>query len=407
MSLENRFGEFALIIKLVGGIAAGIVIGLLANSAVIEVVCTVKYVIGQLIYYTVPLIIIAFIAPSIVKLGSNANKMLGAGVLLAYLSAAGAATMAAIAGYVIIPNLSIATQVEGLRELPEVIFQLNIPPIMSVMTALVTAILLGCTTIWTKANTFTNLMNEFEKMMMQVVHRVVIPVLPFFIAATFASLAYEGSLTRQLPVFLEVIVIVLVGQFVWLTILYLIAGMISGKNPIEVVRHYSPAYITAVGTMSSAATLPVSLSCASKSEILSKDTVEFMVPMGATIHLCGSVLTETFFAMTISMMLYGHLPSVSVMALFILLFGIFAIGAPGVPGGTVMASLGIVVGVLQFDPAGVALLVAVFALQDSFGTACNVTGDGALTLMLEGLFNRNGELQKDRLCDTGLETKSN
>ena len=148
--------------------------------------------------------------------------------------------------------------------------------------------------------------------------------------------------------------------------------------------------------MSSAATLPVSLECASKSEVLGKDTVEFMVPLGATIHLCGSVLTETFFAMTISMMLYGSLPSVGTMALFIVLFGIFAIGAPGVPGGTVMASLGIVVGVLGFDPAGVALLLAVFALQDSFGTACNVTGDGALALMMEGIFNRNGELEKAR-----------
>jgi Na+/H+-dicarboxylate symporter len=147
--------------------------------------------------------------------------------------------------------------------------------------------------------------------------------------------------------------------------------------------------------MSSAATLPVALECASKSKVLSRNTVEFMVPMGATIHLCGSVLTETFFAMTISQMLYGTLPEISTMMLFIVLFGIFAIGAPGVPGGTVMASLGIVVGVLHFDPAGVALLLAVFALQDSFGTACNVTGDGALTLMLEGFFNRNGQLQEE------------
>ncbi len=144
--------------------------------------------------------------------------------------------------------------------------------------------------------------------------------------------------------------------------------------------------------MSSAATLPVSLECAAKSKVLSKSVVEFMVPLGATVHLCGSVLTETFFAMTISMMLYGTLPSVATMALFIALFGIFAIGAPGVPGGTVMASLGIVVGVLHFDPAGVALLLAIFALQDSFGTACNVTGDGALALMLEGIFNKDKKL---------------
>lgn len=396
MTKESKFKEFGLIIKLLIGIAVGVGIGLFANHAVMEVVVTAKYVMGQFIFYTVPLVILAFIAPAITRLGQNASKMLGVGVSLAYLSAAGAATMAAVAGYVLIPHLSIATQVEGLRELPEVVFQLSIPPIMSVMTALVTAIVLGIATIWVKAKTFESMLGEFEKIMMQVVTRIIIPVLPFFIAATFAGLAYEGSLTKQLPVFLEVIVIVLIGHFIWLTFLYTLAGIISKRNPLEVFKHYPPAYLTAVGTMSSAATLPVSLECAGKSKALGKDTVEFMVPLGATIHLCGSVLTETFFAMTISMMLYGTLPSVGTMTLFILLFGIFAIGAPGVPGGTVMASLGIVVGVLGFDPAGVALLLAVFALQDSFGTACNVTGDGALALMMEGIFNRNGELDKAR-----------
>lgn len=401
MSSKSRFGEFGLIFKLVFGIIIGVGIGLFANEAVMDVVVTAKYVMGQFIYYTVPLVIIAFIAPAITRLGLNANKMLGAGVGLAYVSAAGAATLAAVAGYAIIPHLSIATQVEGLRELPEVVFKLSIPPIMSVMTALVTAVMLGVATIWTKARTFAAILDEFESIIMQVVTRIVIPVLPFFIAATFAGLAYEGSLTRQLPVFLEVIVLVLLGHWIWLTVLYTIAGVLSGRNPVEVIRHYIPAYLTAVGTMSSAATLPVALECAGKSKVLSKDTVEFMVPMGATIHLCGSVLTETFFAMTISMMLYGHLPAMGTMILFILLFGIFAIGAPGVPGGTVMASLGIVVGVLHFDPAGVALLLAVFALQDSFGTACNVTGDGALTLMLEGLFNRHGELNEPGLQEMG------
>ncbi|WP_319763900.1 dicarboxylate/amino acid:cation symporter [Maridesulfovibrio sp.] len=396
MSNDSKLKEFGLIIKLLIGIAIGVGIGLFANHAIMEVVVTAKYVMGQFIFYTVPLVILAFIAPAITRLGQNASKMLGVGVSLAYLSAAGAATMAAVAGYILIPHLSIATQIEGLRELPKVVFQLSIPPIMSVMTALITAVILGIATIWVKAKTFENLLGEFENIMMQVVSRIIIPVLPFFIAATFAGLAYEGSLTKQLPVFMEVIVIVLIGHFIWLSLLYTLAGIISKRNPLEVFKHYPPAYLTAVGTMSSAATLPVSLECASKSEVLGKDTVEFMVPLGATIHLCGSVLTETFFAMTISMMLYGSLPSVGTMALFIVLFGIFAIGAPGVPGGTVMASLGIVVGVLGFDPAGVALLLAVFALQDSFGTACNVTGDGALALMMEGIFNRNGELEKAR-----------
>ncbi|MEZ6854652.1 dicarboxylate/amino acid:cation symporter [Halodesulfovibrio aestuarii] len=389
MSFFKRFGEFGLILQLLIGIAVGVVVGLTAGNGVMQVVVSAKYVLGQFIFYTVPLVIIAFIAPAIVRLGQNASSMLFAGVSFAYLSAAGAATMAAVAGYLIIPHLSIATEIHALHELPEALFQLNIPPVMSVMTALITALLFGLATVWSKAETFERIFSDFEKIMMFVVTRVVIPVLPFFIATTFAGLAYEGTLTEQLPVFLKVVLIVILGQLIWLTVLYTIAGIISKRNPLEVLRHYSPAYLTAVGTMSSAATLPVSLKCASKSKVLSENVVEFMIPLGATVHLCGSVLTETFFAMTISMMLYGALPPVGTMALFILLFGIFAVGAPGVPGGTVMASLGIVVGVLHFDPAGVALLLAIFALQDSFGTACNVTGDGALALMLEGIFNNN------------------
>ena len=191
-------------------------------------------------------------------------------------------------------------------------------------------------------------------------------------------------ITHQLPAFLQIIVIVMLGHYVWLAVLYLIAGAYAKKNPWEVLRYYGPAYLTAVGTMSSAATLSVALDGARKSKVLRRDMVDFGVPLFANIHLCGSVLTEVFFCMTISKMLYGQLPSVGTMILFCLLLGIFAIGAPGVPGGTVMASLGLITSVLGFDDAGTGLMLAIFALQDSFGTACNVTGDGALTLFLTG-----------------------
>lgn len=392
MSERQAKGEWGLINRLLTGIALGIAVGLLANESVMAVIGSVKYIIGQFIFYTIPLVIIAFIAPAITKLRHNASKMLGAGLSISYLSAIGAASMAYMVGLLVIPHMSVPTSLESLRQLPEAAFQMNIPPIMSVMTALVTAIVLGVTALATCATAIEKALFEFENMMMMVVKKMVIPVLPLFIATTFAGLAYQGTLTQQLPVFLKVVLLALLGHAVWLAVLYGIAGVISGRNPYEVIRHYGPAYLTAVGTMSSAATLPVALSCARKSKVLSQETVDFMVPMGSTIHLCGSVITETFFCMVISMMLYGSLPSFGTMVVFIMLFGIFAVGAPGVPGGTVMASMGIVVGVLGFDQAGVALLLAVFALQDSFGTACNVTGDGAITLMLEGLFNKNGEL---------------
>ncbi len=332
-----------------------------------------------------PLIIIGFIAPSIAKLKSNASKLLGFAVLLAYLSSVGAAAFSSFLGYVLIPKLSITPVTEGLKELPKLIFKLDIDPIMSVMSALVFSILIGLATAWTKANLFEKLLDQFQGIVLSIVNRIVIPILPLFIASTFATLAYEGSITTQLPVFIKVIVIVLIGHFIWLAVLYLIAGLISGKNPWQVLKNYGPAYLTAVGTMSSAATLPVALKSAKKSDVLREDIVDFAIPLCANIHLCGSVLTEVFFVMTVSQILYGQLPSVSSMILFILLLGVFAIGAPGVPGGTVMASLGLIISVLGFSEAGTALILTIFALQDSFGTACNITGDGALALMLSGI----------------------
>ena len=260
---------------------------------------------------------------------------------------------------------------------------------MSVMSALVFSVMIGLAATWTKAKLVTGLLDEFQKIVLALVSRIIIPILPLFIGSTFCGLAYEGTITRQLPVFLEIIVLVLAGHFIWMAFLYILAGIYSGENPLEVVRHYAPAYLTAVGTMSSAATLAVALQCASRAKPLRKDLVNFGIPLFANIHLCGSVLTEVFFCMAVSKILYGSVPTPGTMGLFCLLLGVFAIGAPGVPGGTVMASLGIITGVLKFDSSGTALMLTIFALQDSFGTACNVTGDGALTLMLTGYAKRH------------------
>lgn len=370
--------------RLILGIVIGILCGLVFPESVMKVIVTLQYIMGQLITFCVPLIIIGFIAPSITKLGGNASRLLGVAVVIAYVSSICAAFMSTAAGYALIPHLSIDTSVAGLRELPEVVFELNIPQIMSVMSALVLSVLLGLAATWTKSQKTIDILAEFQNIVLDIVSKVIIPVLPFYIAATFCNLSYEGSITRQLPAFLQVIIIVMVGHYIWLAVLYLLAGAYSGKNPWEVLRHYGPAYLTAVGTMSSAATLAVALDCAGKSKVLRRDMVSFGIPLFANIHLCGSVLTEVFFCMTISKMLYGSIPSLGTMVLFCLLLGVFAIGAPGVPGGTVMASLGLITGVLLFQNDGTALMLAIFALQDSFGTACNVTGDGALTLMLTG-----------------------
>ena len=376
--------------RLILGIAVGILCGLVFPESVMKVIVTLQYIMGQLITFCVPLIIIGFIAPSITKLGANASRLLGVAVIIAYASSICAAFMSTGAGYILIPHLSIDTSVAGLRDLPEVVFELNIPQIMPVMSALVLSVLLGLAATWTKSQKIIDILAEFQNIVLDIVSKIIIPVLPFYIATTFCNLSYEGMITHQLPAFIQIILIVMAGHYIWLAVLYLLAGAYSGKNPWEVLRHYGPAYLTAVGTMSSAATLAVALRCARKSSVLREDMVSFGVPLFANIHLCGSVLTEVFFCMTISKILYGTLPSVGTMILFCMLLGIFAIGAPGVPGGTVMASLGLITGVLLFDDAGTALMLAIFALQDSFGTACNVTGDGALTLMLTGYVEKHG-----------------
>lgn len=388
---KNSFFK-SLPFKLLVGVVLGLVIGLILNSAetsgfitgVLNVVVTLKYILGQVINFCVPLIIIGFIAPSITKLGNSASRMLGVAIVIAYASSVGAALFSMAAGYALIPHLSIVTDVEGLKALPDIVFELAIPQIMSVMSALVFSVMVGLAATWNKAKLISGILDEFQKIVLSLVSKVIIPILPFFIALTFCSLAYEGSITKQLPVFLQVIVIVLLGHFIWMALLYGLAGAYAKENPMEVVKNYGPAYLTAVGTMSSAATLAVALQCANKCKPLRKDMVQFGIPLFANIHLCGSVLTEVFFCMTISKILYGSVPSLGTMILFCVLLGVFAIGAPGVPGGTVMASLGIITGVLKFDDAGTALMLTIFALQDSFGTACNVTGDGALTLMLTG-----------------------
>ena len=376
------------IVQLLAGVIAGILLGTVANEQAMYVVVSVKHILGQLIFFMVPLIILGFVAPSIARLENNVGGMLGIALLLAYTSSVAGGLFAAFVGYEAIPFLHVDTAGSTLKEIPAMLFQLDIPPVMSVISALVLALMLGISAVWIRSSVVQDLLESFQQMILLLVTRVLIPVLPFFIAANFCVLSYEGSIASQLPIFVSVILIAIVCHYIWLFVLYGLAGIYAGKNPLRVLKHYGPAYLTAVGTMSSAATLGVALQCAGKSDVLRKDVTDFSIPLFANVHLCGSVITEVFFVMTVSQVLYGVIPPLATMITFVFLLGIFAIAAPGVPGGTVMASLGIVLSVLGFDEAGTALLLTIFALQDSFGTACNVTGDGALSLALTGYANK-------------------
>lgn len=371
------------IVQLLVAVIFGIIAGFFVEGSVLSAIVSIKHLSGQIIFFLVPLIILGFIAPSIAHLRSNASKMLLFAFGIAYLSSIGASFFGTGVGYQVIPHLHIASDANALKALPENMLKIDIPPVMNVMTALVLAALIGLATAWVKSDEFSRLLDIFQKMVLELVKKVLLPVLPIFIATNFCILSYQGAVTKQLPVFLSILVVVIVCHYIWLALLYGIAALYSRKNSLQVLKFYGPAYLTALGTMSSAATLGVALECAHKSPILRKEISDVTVPLFANIHLCGSILTETVFVMTVSQLLYGSMPDFFTLALFILLLGLFAIGAPGVPGGTVLASLGLILSVLQFDEAGTALLLTIFALQDSFGTACNVTGDGALTLITD------------------------
>ena len=371
------------IVQLLIAVIVGIVAGFYVDGTVLSAIVSLKHVSGQVIFFLVPLIILGFIAPSIAHLRSNASKMLLFAFGIAYLSSIGASFFGAAVGYQVIPHLDIASDANALKALPENMLKIDIPPVMNVMTALVLAALIGLATAWVKSDEFSRLLDTFQKMVLELVKKILLPVLPVFIFSNFCILSYQGAVTKQLPVFLSILLVVIVCHYIWLALLYGIASIYSKKNGWNVLKYYGPAYLTALGTMSSAATLGVALHCAHKSPILRKEISDVTVPLFANIHLCGSILTETVFVMTVSKLMYGTLPDPFTLVLFILLLGLFAIGAPGVPGGTVLASLGLIISVLQFDEAGTALLLTIFALQDSFGTACNVAGDGALTLITD------------------------
>ncbi|MDR3236564.1 MAG: dicarboxylate/amino acid:cation symporter, partial [Prevotellaceae bacterium] len=280
--------------KLFLAVILGLLIGQIANEEVMRLILPLKHVLGQIIFYLVPILVFGFIAPAITRLKKNASKLLGISLLLAYLSSLGVAIFAAFVGYKSIPFLPIETVTESAKELPVLLFRLDIPPLFSVMSALVLALMLGLAITWTKSEKIEKALYQFQDIVSSMVNRFLIPILPFFIAANFSVFSYEGTLVSQLPVFLTVVLIALVCNIIWLAFLYALAGIYSRKNPWRVLKHYGPVILTAMGTQSSAATLGVAIKAAKKSDALDDDVRDFSVPLLATTHLCGSVLDVVF-----------------------------------------------------------------------------------------------------------------
>lgn len=376
-------------IRLFLGVVGGVIIGLLASEDVIGFILPIKHILGQIIFFLIPLIIFGFITPSITRLKRNASKLLGISLLLAYVSCIGSASLGAFVGYMAIPLLNITPDAGVTNVVPEMLFKLDIPPLMSVLSALIFAFLIGLSVIWTNALKIEAALYEFQSLIFALVKKVLIPILPFFIAANFSILAYEGTLASRLPVFLAILLITVLCHIIWLSFLYISSGIYAGINPWKVLKYYGPVVLTALGTQSSAASLGVAIEQTKKSPVLKSDIRDFSIPLLGNIHFPGSILDVVFLSLAVSQLLYGAMPDVSKLLVFIPLLGIFAIAAPGLPGGTLITSLGLIHAVLGIDEAGIALMITIFALLDSFGTTHNITSDGALTLTLSAYSDKN------------------
>ncbi|WP_338367145.1 dicarboxylate/amino acid:cation symporter [uncultured Pseudoalteromonas sp.] len=373
-----------LILKLIAGIMAGILVGLYVPLTGVELLFTVKELIGQLISFTIPLIILFFIASGIAGLPKGSGHLLGKTVGFAYSSTVIAGTLAFLLVSAVIPLLSgnITFEAEVATEIGSFI-DLEIPPLMGVMTALVTAFVFGIGMSQLELETLKKVSDQGRDVIDALLSKVIIPALPFYIAGVFAEMTVAGTVVDTLQTFGVVLIAALVMHWLWLSVLYVSSGLLLKRNPLELVKNMLPAYFTALGTMSSAATIPVSLQ-SSKANNVKDDVANFTVPLCATIHLSGSTITIVTCAMAVMFLSPSmEVPSLMGMLPFIMMLGVVMIAAPGAPGGAVMSALGLLTSMLGFNEGAVALMIALYLAQDSFGTACNVTGDGIIALWVD------------------------
>ncbi|HDU8490984.1 TPA: dicarboxylate/amino acid:cation symporter [Aeromonas hydrophila] len=380
-----------LVLKLVAGILAGLLLGLYAPEWVARVLFTAKTVIGQLITFTIPLIILFFIMSGIASLPKNSGKLLGKTVALSYCSTILAGLFAFTVASNLIPRLTTAAEptAESAIKLASYI-NLEIPPLFGVMSALAAAFVFGIGISATQATDLRRVADQGRDIIDRLLAKVIIPLLPFYIAGVFVEMTVEGTVFATLKTFGVVLVMAIVMHWLWLSVLFIGTGLALGRSPAQLIKNMLPAYFTALGTMSSAATIPVALQ-ASKNNGVSDGIANFTVPLCATIHLCGSTITLVTCA-TAVMFLSEHLaiPGIDTMLPFIMMLGVIMIAAPGAPGGGVMSALGLLTSMLGFGEASIALMIALYLAQDSFGTACNVTGDGVIALWADR-FAQSGE----------------
>ena len=386
-----------LLLKIIIAIILGIALAPLLPTGITRVFVTFNSLFANFLTFFIPILILTLVAPGIAELGNNAGKMLLVTVLLAY----GSTVAAGLLSYftcswsfpmIIGENLQAATNaVSSATEANELtpFFTISMPPFIDVMSALVLAFMLGLGMAFTGSVALRNIMEELRRITDKVIASVMIPLLPIYIFGIFLKISADETISAVIYSFIGIIAIIFAIHIVWLLILFMLSGVISKRNPVKMLANMIPAYMTALGTQSSAATIPVTLAQTRKNGV-SEGVASFVVPLCATIHLSGSTLKIVACAYAV-MLMNGIPSSFSLMLGFIMMLGITMVAAPGVPGGAIMAALGVLSSILGFDETLQALMIALYIAMDSFGTACNVTGDGAIAAIVERFYTKSGK----------------
>jgi len=384
--------KIGLVPKLIIGIIAGILIGSFAPEFLVKVLVTASSLFSAFLKFVIPFIIIGFVTAGIADLATGAGKLLGVTTGIAYGSTIVAGTLAFIVASLIFPSFidpSVASQIgDPEAGMLEPIFTIPLSPMVDVTAAIVFSFTMGLGISALRNNDkgeiLYNLFQEFQEIITKVLSTIIIPLLPIYIAGTFANITYAGQVWNILSIFWRVYLVVIPLHIVYLVIQFTTAGFVTGKNPLKMLKNQIPGYLTAVGTQSSAATIPVNVECA-KNNGVSKEIREFCVPLCATIHLSGSIISVTSFAVAVLMM-NGMDHGFSTVFPFILILGIAMVAAPGAPGGAIMSALPFLPMIgIPSDGGLASLMIALYLTQDSFGTAANVSGDNAIAAVVDHL----------------------
>ena len=384
--------KMSLLLKIVIAILLGIGCSYFFPDALTRIFVTFNSLFGNFLNFIIPLLILGLVAPGIAELGRGAGRMLGVTTLLAY----GSTVLSGYFSYAVCgltyPHIlergSFASgEALAAAEGIEPYFVIDMPPLFGVMSALILSFVLGLALAAVKGSAFRSVLNEFREVIMLVIRKVIIPLLPLYIFGIFLKMGAEGTVLTVIGLFLKVIIVIFIMHIVLLFLQFCIAGAVAGKNPLVCLKNMLPAYMTALGTQSSAATIPVTLAQAKKNGVRA-EVADFVIPLCGTIHLSGSTLKIVACAFAIAFMT-GMPTDPGLYSEFIFMLGIAMVAAPGVPGGAIMASIGIIGSILGFNEDMQGLMIALYIAMDSFGTACNVTGDGAIALIVDRIFKKS------------------